>query len=93
MKEKKSINYVVKDWNYKLLWKRFSWNKIIFSYFQPCGGGSFQKVGANIFLDSRSSVLHLEMEFKACAHFFLSKFCFSPNDSPSETMKDGFYFN
>ena len=24
--------------------------------------------------------------FKACVHYFLSNFYFSPNDSPSETM-------
>ena len=30
--------------------------------------------------------------FKACVHYFLSNFYFSPNDSPSKTMKNAFYF-
>ena len=29
---------------------------------------------------------------KACARYFLSNFSFSPNDSPSKTMKNVFYF-
>ena len=29
---------------------------------------------------------------KACVHYFLSNFYFSPNDSPSKTMKNVFYF-
>ena len=29
---------------------------------------------------------------KACLHSFLSNFYFSPNDSPSKTMKNVFYF-
>ena len=28
----------------------------------------------------------------ACVHYFLSNFYFSPNDSPSKTMKNVFYF-
>ena len=38
--------------------------------------------------------LNLEVVFllKACVHYFLSKFYFSPNDSPSQTMKNSFYF-
>ena len=32
------------------------------------------------------------LKFKVCVHYFLSKFHFSPNDSPSETMKNVFYF-
>ena len=30
--------------------------------------------------------------FTACARCFLSNFYFSPNDSPSKTLKDAFYF-
>ena len=30
--------------------------------------------------------------FKACVRYFLSNFYFSPNDSPSKTMKNVFYF-
>ena len=29
---------------------------------------------------------------KACVHYFLSNFYFSPNDSPSKTMKNVFHF-
>ena len=29
---------------------------------------------------------------KACVRYFLSNFYFSPNDSPSKTMKNVFYF-
>ena len=29
---------------------------------------------------------------KACVLYFLSNFYFSPNDSPSKTMKNAFYF-
>ena len=29
---------------------------------------------------------------KACVHYLLSNFYFSPNDSPSKTLKNGFYF-
>ena len=31
-------------------------------------------------------------KLKACARYFLSNFYFSPNDSPSKTMKNVFYF-
>ena len=30
--------------------------------------------------------------FKACVRYFFSNFYFSPNDRPSETMKNDFYF-
>ena len=33
----------------------------------------------------------LNSKVKACIHYFLSKFCFSLNDSPSKTMKNVFY--
>ena len=33
-----------------------------------------------------------EDNFKACAHYFLRNLYFSPNGSPSKTMKDVFYF-
>ena len=29
---------------------------------------------------------------KACVHYFLSNFYFSPNDSPLKAMKSAFYF-
>ena len=32
------------------------------------------------------------LKFKVCVHYFLSKFHFSPNGSPPETMKNVFYF-
>ena len=31
--------------------------------------------------------------FKACVYYFLSNFYFSPNDSPSKTMKNVFLFH
>ena len=31
-------------------------------------------------------------QVKACVSYFLSNFYFSPNDSPSKTMKNVFYF-
>ena len=31
-------------------------------------------------------------KFKACVGYFLSNFYFSPNDNPSRTMKNVFYF-
>ena len=34
----------------------------------------------------------LTVNFKACVHYFLTNFYFLPNDSPSKTMKDVFYF-
>ena len=37
-------------------------------------------------------VLHLLPLFKACVRYFLSNFYFTPNDSPSKTMKNVFYF-
>ena len=33
-----------------------------------------------------------KVKYKACVHYFLSNFYFSPNDSPLETMKNVFYF-
>ena len=30
--------------------------------------------------------------FKACVHYFYQIFIFSPNDRPSKTMKNVFYF-
>ena len=38
-------------------------------------------------LDPTTSV-----KIKACVHYFLRNFYFSPNDSTSKTMKDVFYF-
>ena len=32
------------------------------------------------------------LSFKACVRYFLSSFYFSPNESPSKTMKNVFYF-
>ena len=36
--------------------------------------------------------LDAKLTLKACAHYFLSNFYSSPNDSPSKTMKNVFYF-
>ena len=37
-------------------------------------------------------IIKLE-ELKACVHFFLSNFYFSPNDSSSKTVKNIFLFH
>ena len=34
----------------------------------------------------------IDTTFKACVRYFLSNFYFSPNDSPSKTMKNAFHF-
>ena len=36
--------------------------------------------------------VHKTLLFKACVHYFHQIFVFSPNDSPSKTMKNAFYF-
>ena len=42
---------------------------------------------------SKHSRLVLQKNFfKACVRYFLTNFYLSPNDSPSKTMKDVFYF-
>ena len=35
---------------------------------------------------------HTAAPIKACVHYFYQIFIFSPNDSPSKTMKNAFYF-
>ena len=40
----------------------------------------------------RHPLLYPFFEFKACVRYFLTNFYLSPNDSPSKTMKDVFYF-
>ena len=47
----------------------------------------------NGFLYSTKIVLKKRIsQLKACVRYFLSNFYFSPNDSPSKTMKNAFYF-
>ena len=36
--------------------------------------------------------VHKILKFKACVRYFLPNFYFSPNDSPSKTMENVFYF-
>ena len=43
-------------------------------------------------LFTKSEHLHDYYIFKACVCYFLSNFYFSPNDIPSKTMKNVFYF-
>ena len=38
------------------------------------------------------SLFQITSNVKACVCYFLSNFCFSPNDSPSKTRKNVFYF-
>ena len=33
-----------------------------------------------------------QISFKACVHYFLLNFYFSPNENSSKTMKNAFYF-
>ena len=42
--------------------------------------------------DSALAICWFENKVKTCVHYFLSNFYFSPNDSPSKTMKNVFYF-
>ena len=37
-------------------------------------------------------LVKLILEIKACVRYFLTHFCFAPNESPSKAMKDVFYF-
>ena len=43
-------------------------------------------------IDYKCYVKNLLRFFKVCVRYFLSNFYFSPNDSPSKTMKNAFYF-
>ena len=55
---------------------------------------NFSSILKFIFEGDRNSInfLDLNVKLKACVRYFLSNFCFSSNDSPSETMKNVFYF-
>ena len=44
------------------------------------------------FIDKESIYTAHITELKACVHYFLSNFYFSPNDSRSKTIKNVFYF-
>ena len=49
--------------------------------------------GTNVtFTFSIISLEDFKVFFKACVRYFLSNFYYSPNDSPSKTMKNVFYF-
>ena len=37
-------------------------------------------------------ITHSKESFKTCVRYFLSNFYFQPNDNPSKTMKNVFYF-
>ena len=43
------------------------------------------------FITMKNSYLGWQV-FKVCVHYFLTNFYFSPNDSPSKTKKNVFYF-
>ena len=77
------------------------------SYKSPCNGvltnnfyGMFWNKLEEIFVDCVSEVKEREhlstfqrqAVIKACVCYFLSNFYFSPNDSPSKTMKNVLYF-
>ena len=38
------------------------------------------------------SIIVCLLKIKICAHYFYQILIFSPNDSPSKTMKNAFYF-
>ena len=40
----------------------------------------------------KTSICMIYYIFSACVRYFLSNFYFSPNDNPSKTMKNVFYF-
>ena len=44
----------------------------------------------NFLLRVYYDIKELNDKLKACVHYFLSNFYFSPNDSPSNTMKNVF---
>ena len=43
------------------------------------------------FFDSSKTILN-KLKLRACVRYFLSNFYFSPNNSPSKTTKNDFYF-
>ena len=62
-----------------------------------------QKLWKVLFISSKRLFLFLRytiffnffpflINFRACVRYFLSNFYFSPNDSPSKTTKNAFYF-
>ena len=53
--------------------------------------GSLKSQGMISFIIATGS-LNRQDTIKACVRYFLSNFYFSPNDSPSKTMKNVFYF-
>ena len=46
----------------------------------------------NVIEQDTSPLTSRENKLKACIHYFLTNLYLSPSDSPSKTMKDGFYF-
>ena len=53
---------------------------------------NFKELNINLELQPSKFLLVQRFLFKACVRYFLSNFYFSPNDSPSKTMKNVFYF-
>ena len=49
-------------------------------------------LGKNVIIANNIHKRSSQEYFKACVRYFLRNFHFSPNDSPSKTMKDVFYF-
>ena len=52
----------------------------------------FSADDVDIFRIIHPEVFHKIDVLKACVHYFLTNIYFSPNDSPSKTMKYVFYF-
>ena len=56
---------------------------------QACDAGHYAH---RVFLTYRKHLMQKIIFFKACVCYVLPIFYFSPNDSPSKTMKNVFYF-
>ena len=82
----------------KTLWQYMGRNKSVLAKLKQ--GKDYMKNGYQEHCNEHSScsshcitsaLLHPE-NLKACVRYFLSNIYFSPNDSPSKTMKNVFYF-
>ena len=79
-------------------WTNFNHHLVL--KFWPQSNQEHMKVGSVSPTDHLVSIgsatfwfeLNGPLPLKACACYFLSNFIFSPNDSPSKTMKNIFYF-
>ena len=62
-------------------------------YFRPCQTSMMERfLRKKISFRKKAPSWVFNSFRKACVRYFLINFYFSPNDSPSKTMKDVFYF-